>query len=369
MKGLEIGRYLIIAFTVLVLLSMFWYFSTIVAYVLISVVLSFVGRPLVEFLGKLKYKKHIIPVGICAAISLVLIWFVLILFFRTFIPLVVSEAEEFSKIDVQSALANLKEPIHKLEDIASKYSTSGEPVDFLKLLSEKIISVLEISKVSSLFGSVAGVLGNIFVALFSISFITFFFLKDGSLFGDTIASVVPAKHEDSIIHVLASIKKLLMRYFLGIFIEVTLVGFMVTIGLTIVGVGFSHAVVIGLFAGMMNVIPYIGPIIGAIFGLVVGLAINVNLNFYSEILPLLGYMSIVFVVVQIIDNIFFQPLIYSNSVNAHPLEIFLVILMAGSMAGIVGMVLAIPIYTILRVIAKEFFNRYRFVKKLTGKIQ
>jgi len=230
------------------------------------------------------------------------------------------------------------------------------------------VIVLEISKVSNLFGSVAGIFGNIFVALFSISFITFFFLKDGSLFGDTIALMVSAKHEDSVAHVLESIKNLLMRYFLGLFIEVTLVGVLVTTGLTIVGVGFSHAIVIGLFAGMMNVIPYIGPIIGAIFGMIVGLAINVNMEFYTEILPILGYMGIVFVIVQIIDNVFFQPLIYSNSVNAHPLEIFLVILMAGSMAGIVGMVLAIPAYTIIRVIAKEFFNRYRIVKKITDKI-
>ena len=131
---------------------------------------------------------------------------------------------------------------------------------------------------------------------------------------------------------------------------------------------FSTAVVIGLFAGMMNVIPYIGPIIGALFGMIIGIATNLDVDFYAGILPLLGYMAIVFAVVQVIDNILFQPLIYSNSVNAHPLEIFIVIIMAGSMAGILGMVLAIPTYTLIRVIAKEFFNKYRFVKKLTEKI-
>jgi len=156
-----------------------------------------------------------------------------------------------------------------------------------------------------------------------------------------------------------------MRYFVGLFCEVILVGILVTIGLSIVGLPFSTAVVIGLFAGLMNVIPYIGPMIGASFGLIIGIATNLHVDFYTQMLPLLGYMAIVFALVQVIDNVLFQPLIYSNSVNAHPLEIFLVIIMAGSLAGIMGMMLAIPFYTILRVIAKEFFNQYRIVKKLT----
>jgi predicted PurR-regulated permease PerM len=180
--------------------------------------------------------------------------------------------------------------------------------------------------------------------------------------------MIPAKHEEGVIHVLDSIKNLLMRYFVGLFFEVILVGFLVTIGLSIIGLPFGTSVVVGLFAGLMNVIPYIGPIIGASFGLIIGIATNLHADFYTEVLPLLGYMAIVFACVQVIDNILFQPLIYSNSVNAHPLEIFIVIIMAGSIAGIIGMMLAIPAYTILRVIAKEFFNQYRFVKKLTEKI-
>ena len=89
----------------------------------------------------------------------------------------------------------------------------------------------------------------------------------------------------------------------------------------------------------------------------------------SHTLPLLGFMIIVFGSVQIIDNILFQPLIYSSSVKAHPLEIFLVILAAASLAGILGMILAIPVYTILRVIAKEFFDNMKIVKKLTENLK
>lgn len=140
---------------------------------------------------------------------------------------------------------------------------------------------------------------------------------------------------------------------------------LVTTGLTIVGLGFNHAVVVGLFCGMFNVIPYLGPWMGALVGLLIGAAVNINADFMSYTLPLLGLMTIVFLSVQVIDNVLFQPLIYSSSVKAHPLEIFLVIMAAGSMAGILGMILAIPVYTILRVVAKEFFDNMKIVRKIT----
>jgi predicted PurR-regulated permease PerM len=135
-----------------------------------------------------------------------------------------------------------------------------------------------------------------------------------------------------------------------------------------VGVGTSHVLIIALFAALINVIPYIGPLIGFVFGITVGVVTHLDLNFYSELLPMLGYMTIVFGVVQLLDNFVVQPMIFSNSVKAHPLEIFLVILAAGMVAGIFGMVVAIPTYTIIRVVAKEFFSQHRFVKKLTENI-
>lgn len=362
------GKYFIVALGFIFLALIFWYFSNIVAYVLISVVLSFIGRPLVDFLNSLKIKNWQFPSVLSAGVTLILLWVIMIMFFRTFIPMVAAQAQDLSNIDVNAAAQSLEEPMQKLEAFVVKYSAGGDTFNLKAVLVDNISSIVKVSDVSDVFSSLVGTLGNVFIALFSISFITFFFLKDSSLFTGGVVLLVPARHEESVLHVLDSIKNLLMRYFVGLFFEVILVGFMVTIGLTIVGLPFGTAVVIGLFAGLMNVIPYIGPIIGACFGMIIGIATNLDVDFYTGILPLLGYMAIVFAAVQIIDNILFQPLIYSNSVNAHPLEIFIVIIMAGSMAGILGMMLAIPAYTILRVIAKEFFNKYRFVKKLTEKI-
>ena len=138
-----------------------------------------------------------------------------------------------------------------------------------------------------------------------------------------------------------------------------------TLGLTVVGLNFSNALVIGLVTGVLNVIPYIGPLIGICSGLLAGLVLNLELESYQQLMPLLLYMTGVMLLTQLLDNVLFQPFIYGNSVHAHPLEIFLVILMAGSLAGIPGMFLAIPAYTVFRVILKEFFNKYKLVKKLT----
>lgn len=76
--------------------------------------------------------------------------------------------------------------------------------------------------------------------------------------------------------------------------------------------------------------------------------------------------SLIFI--KILDDFVLQPTLYSERVQAHPLEIFLVILIAGSMAGIWGMLLAIPSYTVLRVFAREFFSEYGLVKRLTGQM-
>ena len=185
------------------------------------------------------------------------------------------------------------------------------------------------------------------------------------MFRDALMLVVPSNLEEKVAHIMDSISRLLRRYFIGLVFEVFMVMVLVTLGLTIVGIEFSHAIVIGLFCGMFNVIPYLGPWMGAAVGLLIGMAININFDFMNHTLPLLGFMVIVFATVQILDNILFQPIIYSNSVKAHPLEIFLVIMAAGSLAGILGMILAIPAYTILRVIAKEFFDNMKLVQKLT----
>lgn len=367
MKG--IGKYLLIGIGIAVVLVILWFFKNIVAYLLIAVVFSLIGRPIVDFLNRLRIKKFYFPKALSAAIALVVIWALFVTFFLVFVPLIINQAEELSTIDGKAIMVSLEGPIMKLEGLLRRFNMGLEAgTSFEQFITTKLGSLLNVSLLSGILGTVANILGNIFVALFSITFITFFFLKDERLFVNGIILLVPTKHEEGAHHALSSIKHLLMRYFIGILLQITGIIILVTIGLSIVGLGFDKALIIGLIVGLFNVIPYLGPYIGAFLGLVLGIANNLDLEFYTQLLPMLGYMFLVFVIVQVVDNVVFQPLIYGTSVMAHPLEIFLVILIGGYLAGIAGMILAIPTYTVLRVIGKEFFNRYKVIKKLTERI-
>lgn len=364
-----LGKYIIGVIVLLIIGFFCWYFSSIIAYVLVAAVISFLGKPIVDLLGKVKIKECQLNDTVKASVALVCIWAVFFLFFSTIIPLVSNEFQSLGQLSVDSIVAQLETPINDVGHFLKRYGLIEAGQDVRKYITDNLSSLVDVSQMKNMFGSLAGTISGIFVALFSVTFISFFFLKDSRLFTTMVLAILPAKYEEQAQNALDSIQKLLIRYFIGILIEVVGVMTLNTIGLSIVGLSFSNAVVIGLVTGVLNVIPYIGPIIGIIFSLTVGIVINIDAPFYADVLPLLLYMSIALLLTQLIDNIVFQPFIYGNSVHAHPLEIFLVILMAGSIAGIPGMILAIPGYTVLRVILREFFNKYKLVKKLTHNLQ
>jgi len=365
----QLVRYIIIGFVVALIAFLVWYFSSIVAYILISAVLSLMGKPIVDFISGLKIKGWHPPRFIGAFVALVTIWLLFIAFFRVMIPLVIAQFNELGSIDVQSLVASFNEPINAIQHFIQDYLPSSAQEFILKdFLIQKISGIFTISMISDAFSSTANVLINLLIALFSISFITFFFLKDDTLFFKSIILIFPERFEAQITRALTSINKLLRRYFIGIIIESTGILTLITIGLSIIGVKFQTAIVVGLIAGIMNVVPYVGPLTGTVLGTLIVLATKLHSGFSSDLLTLSMLTLLVFLTTQLIDNIVFQPTIYGNSVKAHPLEIFIVLLIAGSVAGILGMLLAIPSYTVIRVFAKEFFNNFRVVQKLTEKI-
>lgn len=113
----------------------------------------------------------------------------------------------------------------------------------------------------------------------------------------------------------------------------------------------------------MNVIPYVGPLIAMGFAAFITITSSVGLDFNQFILPLSIRSIAAIFGTQLIDNWLIQPFLFSKTVKAHPLEIFIVILVSAKIGGITGMVLAIPAYTILRVVAKAFLSEYKIVKK------
>ena len=343
-----------------------YYLRAIFFYILIAAIISLMGRPILRLLDKVKIRQKVLPASIKAIITLLVIYGMASLLFWAFIPSLLDQTENLQQIDVEAVSRGLEEPIKGIENFIETYKLSDERMEIENYFSENIKAVLSSTSVSTIANAIVGFTGDLFIAVFSISFVAFFFLKDRHLLHNMINVIVPDRLEEKIQHILSSVKTLLTRYFLGVVAEILLVGGLISIGLGILGV--ENAILIGFFAGLFNVIPYVGPIIGALMGAALTMLGGLQLDFYTEMLPLVLKVLAVFMVVQLIDNFVFQPYIYSSSVKAHPLEVFLVILIAGNLAGVGGMILAIPVYTILRVIAKEFFDQFELVRSITKDI-
>jgi predicted PurR-regulated permease PerM len=285
-----------------------------------------------------------------AFLTLFLVFFLLAVFF---IPLVMEETAIISSLDRDAMMTSLQPPLQSLEKILTGFNIDYSSADLESYFREKLISFFTVTNITLLINQFIGMLGDFFVAFFAISFLTFFFLRDEELVISSLFSLIPQEYSSKAKNVWLECERLLKRYFIGVLIEVLLVVAFLFIGLWIAGI--KHALLIALFAGLMNVVPYVGPLIGCAFALFIGLTTNPDMAMISIVIKIL----IVFPIVNLSDAFLLQPLIYSSSVKAHPLEIFLVILAGGTIGGIGGMILAVPSYTILRVFVKEFFVSFR----------
>jgi predicted PurR-regulated permease PerM len=244
-------RNILIFFGILLLLACAWYFRNIVVYILVSGVLSIMGRPLVDLFCRIRIRKWIFPRSLSALITLLIIWGGIILFFATFVPLVTRQINYFSAIDSEKLVQIIAGPIKKFENLFRSINKEiSKDLSIQDFIVGKVSGVLNINMIQNFLGSLINILGNVLVAIFSITFITFFFLKDQHLFFESILMWVPDKYVDHVTHALYSIKRLLTRYFIGIVIQSTCIMILITIGMTIAGIDFQQALVMGLILGI-----------------------------------------------------------------------------------------------------------------------
>ncbi len=267
-----------------------------------------------------------------------------------------------------SSLKNIALVIHikddRNQDIAEEEPSDIQEDDhFFDRLKKNIYSFLNPAKIPKIFGSIVGFFGNFAIAMMSILFISFFFLKEQGLFIRMLSAIVPDDYEYRTIHAVDESSKLLIRYFIGIVFQITIITLFVSLILSLLGI--KNALLIGFFAALMNVIPYLGPILGASFGIIITISSNIGVPFYDDMLPMIVKLIMLFVAMQLFDNFIVQPTIFGKSVKAHPLEIFIIVLVGAKLGGVIGMVLAIPIYTVIRVLAKVFLSEFKIVQKIT----
>jgi predicted PurR-regulated permease PerM len=346
--------------SVVVLVWLLWFFRSIVTYLIIAVVISFICDPLADVLKRIRYKRFFLPAWLRALISLSIFLGVFLLLILIFSPLITDEIALISQIDPEQLTEKIRLQMGVGEQALSSY---GVNESITGSMVSGVQQMFNPGWLHQIFNDVFGLVGNAVIGLFAVLFMAFFFLKDGFLFARIIFTITPEKDIAKMKNILEHTHSLLKRYFLGVALQSLIMSIMV--GMSLYFLGIRNAILIGLFAGIVNVIPYIGPLLGASLGIIIALTTSLHMDFATSLMPLLIKVGMVFLCAQLIDAFLVQPNVLGNSVKAHPLEIFIAILMAGTIGGVVGMVLAIPAYTILRVVAREFLSEFKIVDSLT----
>lgn len=349
-----------------VMVFLCWYFRNVLVYVLIAFVISLIGQPVMRLLRRIKIKGKSLPDGLLAIVTIILVIAFLLLFITQIIPIVMSMIRDASAINAT------RMPYDTLIDqfngwVYATFPSVGPNFNVVSVVLEKIRSVLNLSNVSAVLGSVASAAAGLAVGLFAVVFISFFFVKDEGLFGRIICALVPDKAEQSVTRTIADVSHLLSRYFIGLIVEVMGVILLDFLGLWLIArITPNYAIGIAFIAGLLNVIPYVGPILGEVIGVILGVVLKYGLGIGLD-LPIWAFALVILAImlaVQLIDNFVYQPLIYSTSIKASPLEIFIVLLMAGQIGGTLGLLIGIPAYTVIRVIAVRFFADNKVVRRL-----
>lgn len=332
-----------------------WFFSDIVIYVFIAFVLSLLGSPIVKLLTSIRIGKWHFPSSLAAAIVLVLIIAVVSLLFYLLIPAVVNEIKFLTSLDFSSVGESIQDWLNQFDKPLRKYGVLQRRQHVTDLLDAEWSSFVQKISMSSIVTGTASVVKTLFVAVFSILFMTFFSLKDHRIFFKMIRSWLPNTVQSNYDNILEATGKQISSYFRGVMLEMFIVGFLEFLICGILGV--PNALLIGFIGGLLNIIPYVGTLIAIVLSIVIGI---------TSLLPISPEMSLVwanvvkivaaFGVAKMVDDFILQPFIYGRQTHSHPLEIFIVILAAGYIGGIFAMIFAVPAYTLLRIIVNEFFG-------------
>ena len=366
----RLAKYILIAAGAAIILGLCWFFRDIIAYILAAVVVSLIAKPLVNVLKKISIKGKHAPDWLLAALALILVLACFLTFAYIVVPIAGGIIKNISLGNIETSLKSIAGPLADLNTFLTQtFPRLGENFRIEVAVVQEMQHMFNFSQFSSLIGSAASFFTSLAIGLFSVVFISFFFIKDDGLFTEIVCALVPDKHEETTEKALSDIGHLLSRYFIGVLLEVIGVALINFLGLSLIArLGVNAALGIAVITGILNVIPYVGPLIGVVTGTILGLIIK-----YSSLVPLgldVGFLAFTAILIailfftQLVDNFVYQPLIYSTSIKAKPLEIFIVLLMVGYIGGPLAMIIAIPSYTVVRVIAFRFFGHIKAIKRL-----
>ncbi|MFT6699244.1 MAG: putative PurR-regulated permease PerM [Porticoccaceae bacterium] len=341
----------------ILLLGYFLYIiQSVIVYIIIAGILSLIARPIIIFLRR----KLKLPNTLAVIATMLLMLSLLTGLVFLFIPLILEQGKSLSLLEVDKLQENVQQIFNQT---TAYFSSKG--IDVLSEL-KNVDFVSQFKEIPNLLNSVLGAVGSLSVGLFSVLFISFFFMKDSRLLKNGLMTMIPNGTEGRFSKSLETINNLLSRYFIGLLFQITILFIFYTI--ILFAFNIHNAVVIAFLCALLNLIPYVGPMIGAILMFILSMTSNIGLDFQTEILSTSLWILFWYLIAQLVDNFASQPLIFSKTTKSHPLEIFLIIIMGGLLFGVVGMITAVPLYTALKVILKEFLSENKIVKSITKDI-
>ena len=366
----KLAKYIIAAAGAAAVCGVCWYLRSVLAYILIAVVVSLVAKPLMKVLQKLRIKGRKAPDWLLAAMSIVVVLGAIITFLTSVIPIISGIVKDVSMVNIETAARGIAVPLSEFNGFLSHmFPQLGADFRIEIVILNELQKILDVSMFSTVLGSAASFITDLGIGLFSVVFIGFFFIKDDGLFTEIVCALVPDKHEETTEKAIADIGYLLSRYFIGVLLEIIGVALINFLGLMFIArLGFNAAIGIAVLTGVLNVIPYVGPFMGIVLGTTLGILlkytsltpIGLDVNFWIFAVILIA----IFCFTQLVDNFLYQPVIYSTSIKSKPLEIFIVLLIVGHIGGAFAMIIAIPCYTVVRVIAFRFFGHIKAIRRL-----
>ena len=359
MNPKELTRAIVQAFLIIVLLIGLYQvvvsIQSVIFYLLIAAVVSLIGRPIAQLLKRVKFGNTLSSVMTIAILMTTFFGIVSLL-----LPVIFEQAKNLSLLNVNAFEATATKLINELSIYLRDYGVD------LQSWVDRSLAEVDYSFLPDAINTVLNGLSGFTIGVFSVIFISFFFLKDSGLLERMVMVFVSDKNVKRVEKSILSIKNLLSRYFIGLLVQITVLFIIYTLVLLIFGI--PNAVTIALVCALLNIIPFLGPIIGTVLIIFLTMTSNLDASFASVTLPKTIYVLIGFTIGQLIDNFLTQPYVFSTSVKSHPLEIFIVILIGGLLFGPLGMIIAVPSYTALKVIFKEFYAHNKIVKALTKNI-
>lgn len=342
-------------------------FPQITSYLFVAFIITMLLKKPTNYICSWQIRGIFIPPIIAILLSYVILLSLISIFLIIILPSIAEQVNLISRINLENAIQKASVPlvyfenlIHTYFDVEDKFIQKNITSIFKRLLDD-----YNWGSIPKIINNIFSFTGNFFILAIAVFFISFFFLYEQNKISKKIISLIPNIYFEMFICIWKRAELLLSNYILGVIIQISMIFIVLSLGLLLIGIRYSFT--IALFAALANIIPFLGPLIGFIFGTILTTSSYIGILNLNQYLWVLAQLSFVFASTQLLDNIFLQPIIFSRSIQEHPLVIFISIFIGSAISGIVGMILALPVYATLKVIYQQIMESSKKYKILHSK--